>query len=657
MAIAQMEKVIIVTHRSQASDLLEALQREGICHILNAEEAIVSRDAPELITQAERPRDLENLLNRLTKAIEFLKGFSAPQKGLTSMLAPRTVIDAQSYNRVVTDEKLLKIIDQAEQTQIAIDRLNSECENLTATLNMLTPWSSLETPVEEIGGLQHATCILGLIPSQHLEQAAEQLTELGAAIQRLGTTANKNACIIVVLNENVADVQKLLRSAEYEPVSFEGMTGTVADLIDRYSKKLDEKRKYLQNHYDNAAELSGNLFKLQILHDHYTNILNREQTRGTAPATEQTVILEAWVKKRNYTLLEKIVSKFPASSLSKIEPAEDEDIPVEIENKKPWRPFEVITRLYGMPQRIEVDPTVFLAPFFALFFGLCLTDAGYGLIMVVLSIYLLRKLQGDKKFAALMVICSLSTIICGALTGGWFGDAVQILGIPPLLKAREAILRFGFDPAQNPQVFFRLALGIGYIQLLSGILVAFFYKLLQKRFIEAICAHLTWFVMLNCFAAYFFSTKQMLVPEEYGRFFLKFAFIPALLIVLFSHNEGGLLGRLGMGVFNLFSAIFYIGDILSYVRLMALGMVTAGLAVAINRFGVMASDVKYVGPVLAALVLVGGHAFNIGISSLGAFVHTLRLQYVEFFPKFFEGGGRLFQPFTKKYNHIYISKD
>lgn len=657
MAIAQMEKVIIVTHRSQASELLEALQHEGICHILNAEEAIISKDAPELITESERPRDIENLLNRLTRSIEFLKAFAAPRKGLASMLAPRTVIDAKSYNSVVTDTKLLNIIDQAEKIQTSIDQLNSECENLTTTLDMLTPWSSLETPVEEIGGLQQATCLLGLIPSQYLDQSAEQLTELGAALQKLGSTAAKHACIVVSLNENIADVQKLLRSAEFEPVNFEGMTGTVADLIKQRTKKLDQAQKQLKENYERASTLSSNLLNLRILQDHYTNLLNREQTRGTAPATEQTVLLEGWVKKRNYSLLEKIVSKFPASSLSKIEPAEDEDIPVEIENKNFVRPFEVITRLYGMPQRIEVDPTVFLAPFFALFFGLCLTDAGYGIIMVALSIYLLRKLQGDKKFAALMVTCSISTIICGALTGGWFGDAVQVLGIPPLVRAREAILRFGFDPAQNSEIFFRLALGIGYIQLLSGILVAFFYKLRQKRFMEAVCAHLTWFVMLNCFAAYFFSTKQMFVPEEYGRFFLKFAIIPALLIVLFSHNEGGILGRLGMGIFNLFSAIFYIGDILSYVRLMALGMVTAGLAVAINQFGVMAGDVKYVGPVLAALVLVGGHAFNMGISALGAFVHTLRLQYVEFFPKFFEDGGRLFQPFTKKYNHIYISKD
>ena len=115
------------------------------------------------------------------------------------------------------------------------------------------------------------------------------------------------------------------------------------------------------------------------------------------------------------------------------------------------------------------------------------------------------------------------------------------------------------------------------------------------------------------------------------------------------------MARLGMGVFNLFSAIFYIGDILSYVRLMALGMVTAGLAVAVNKFSIMAGQVRYLGPVLALFVLLAGHGFNIGISALGAFVHTLRLQYVEFFPKFFQGGGRPFEPFAKQYKHVCIN--
>lgn len=656
MAITQMAKVMLVTHRSQATELLEALQRNGICQILNAQQAAVTKDMPELAAAAERPKDIEQLLTRLEKTIEFIKHYARAPKGLLSALAPRTVIDESSYNKTVEDKRIPKIIEQSEQTKTEFERLNSESENLRTTLDQLRPWQPLETPVQEIGRLNRTTSLAALLPAQQIEKVRQQLTDLDAAIEIVGSADNKYACIIVAINENLSDVQKLLRSAEFEPVSFEPMTGTVAELIGKYTRRLSETQKKLHLLYEQAAQLGKNLLKLQILYDHYNNLLNREQTKDTAPATESTVILEGWVKQEDYPRLEKIVSRFPASSLTTIQPAEDEEIPVEIENKNVIKPFEVITRLYGMPRRIEVDPTVFLAPFFALFFGLCLTDAGYGLVMVALSIYLLRKLQGDKKFAALMIICSLSTIVCGALTGGWFGDAIQVLNIPWLVRARAAILRFGFDPAQNPKIFFRLALAIGYIQLLTGILVAFFYKLRQRRITEAICAHLTWFVMLNCFAAYFFSTKHILIPEKYGQFFLRLAILPAALIVLFSHNEGGIVGRLGMGIFNLFSSIFYIGDILSYVRLMALGMVTAGLAVAINQFGVMASQVKYVGPLLAGLVLIGGHAFNMGISALGAFVHTLRLQYVEFFPKFFQGGGRLFEPFSKQYTHIYINK-
>ncbi|MHC4115484.1 MAG: V-type ATP synthase subunit I, partial [Planctomycetota bacterium] len=518
------------------------------------------------------------------------------------------------------------------------------------------PWDGLTTPVEMLGDFEYVSCLVGSIPEQQVDEVKGQIAELGGALETVGKTGHFFACVIICPKESIIEIQKQLRAADFTPVAFEGLSGTAAELIAQERAKLVGIKKELADQNHRTVEFAKEEVKLGILFDHYQNLAFREQARTRAPATEYTVLLEGWVKRYDYPRLEKIVSGFGASSLTKIEPAEGEEIPVEIENKNVVRPFEVITRLYGMPQRIEVDPTVFLAPFFALFFGLCLTDAGYGLVMVALSIYLLKKLQGDKKFAALMLICSISTVVCGALTGGWFGDAVQILGIPALVNARAAILKFGFDPVKNPQTFFRLALGIGYIQLLSGILVAFFYKLRQKRFVDAIGAHLTWFVMLNCFAVYFFSTKQILVPEKYGAFFLRLAIVPALVIVLFSHNEGSIVARLGMGFFNLFSAIFYIGDILSYVRLMALGMVTTGLAVAINQFSVMASEKKYVGPVLALIILLGGHAFNMGISALGAFVHTLRLQYVEFFPKFFQGGGKLFEPFTKQYKHVYINK-
>ena len=652
MAVVQMAKVMIVTHRTQASELLEMLQRAGVCQILNAEEAIVSRDSPDLSAKLERPKDIEELLNKLTKSIEFLQGYAQSQKGLASVLSPRTVIDEQSYNNVVSDRQVLTIIDRSEQTEAAIEKLNAECESLNAALQMLYPWASLQTPVQEIGRLQKTTCLAGLIPARQFEQTAEQIAELGAAIQQIAAADNRHACIIASLNENVSDVRKLLRSAEFEPANFEHMTGTVAELIEHHRQKLNQTKKQLHDHAETAASLSKNLLKLQILYDHYTNLLSREQTKDTAPATRHTVLLEGWVKKNDFPRLEKIVSRFEASSLSRIEPAEDEEMPVEIENKRVIRPFEVITRLYGMPRHFEVDPTVFLAPFFAVFFGLCLTDAGYGLIILAVSIYFITKMQGDKKLMWMLVTCSVATVVAGALMGGWFGDAIQKLNVGWLNDARQKMM--WFDPMKYPLKFFALSLILGYVQIMFGLLIAFIHDLKRKLYIGALCDRLTWLIMLNSIAA-FALTKTGRLPPHLSPVLGSAALLSAATIFLFSHRQGGWGARLGMGFYNLFSALFYIGDVLSYLRLMALGLVTAGLAMAVNQISELAWELPYgFGYIVAITALVGGHLFNLGINALGAFVHTLRLQYAEFFPKFFGGGGLPFEPLGKSYKHIYI---
>ena len=653
MAIAQMAKVIIVSHQTQASELLEVLQREGICQILNAQEAMVSKDWPDLTTGAERPVKTEELLNRLAKSIAFLKRYSESPKGLASVLSPRTVIDEQAYNQVVSSREIPEVIEQCRKCEAAIEKFKTGRENLLGTLEQLRPWVSLEAPVEEIGRLRQTTALAGLIPARQLEQLEQELGELGAAIEVVGTSGDRYACLTACLNQNLNDLQKLLRSADFEAVGFEDMTGTVAELIKENSEKLDDVENQLKTEQNKAVSLSKNLLKLQILHDHYENLLNREQTKNAVPTTQHTVLLEGWVKKSDYARLEKIVSDFGASSLNRIEPAEDEEIPVEIENKNYIRPFEVITRLYGMPQHFEVDPTVFLAPFFALFFALCLTDAGYGLVIIALMIFFIKKMQGDKKLMWMLGICSAVTVVAGALTGGWFGDAIQQF-IPALQPIRKKMM--WFDPFENPMIFFKVALVLGYIHILTGLVIAFVHNLKQKKYIAAVCDQLTWLVMLNSIVV-FAAGKTGLVSAEIGSLFGKLALIPAGTILLFSQRQGPIVGRFGMGLYNLFSTIFYVGDVLSYIRLMALGMVTAGLAMAINVMARLALDIPYgIGVVAMILVLVGGHGFNIAINALGAFVHTLRLQYAEFFPKFLVGGGRAFEPLSKKYKHVYIKK-
>ncbi len=647
MAIVKMAKVLVVSHRSQVSDLLEALQEAGIMEILDAEQAAIVKESAESLAKGQRPRDLEEMFKRLENALGFLRQYHQEK---TSVFSPLKAINRGRYTEVVSGSEALKLLDEAERAQAQMDRLATQCDNSQATLDMLAPWKDLGTPVEEIGQLSQAHCWTGLIPTSHADEGRHRLAEAGAVVREVGTAGNRTACLVVALNEIADDIQKLLRSLEFEAVSFEGLTGTVPDLIAEHQEKLHRARDQRCDEETKAMTVAQELLKLEILYDHYHNLVNREAARSSAPATDQAVIFEGWVKEENYVKLEAIVGRFDASSVGRTEIAEGEEKPVEIENTARTRPFEVITRLYGMPHQSDVDPTVFLAPFFALFFGICLTDAAYGLILIGFMWWLMKKFKGDVKFFKMMLICSVPTVVAGALTGGWFGDAIQVF-FPALSGFREALM--WFDPLVKPMHFFYISLALGYFQIIFGIGVAFWHKWRRGDKREAIFDHGTWFVWLNSLTILGLA-KTGLLPSFVGTLFGIVAIIPALGIVLFSEREGGWGARIGMGCYNVFSTVFYVGDVLSYIRLMALGMVTAGFGMAINSIVVQVMDLGVIGWIMGAVIFIVGHVFNIANSCLSAFVHSMRLQFVEFFTKFLQGGGRPFAPLRKEYRHIQV---
>ena len=436
------------------------------------------------------------------------------------------------------------------------------------------------------------------------------------------------------------------------------MTGTVAELDEQYRQQAQEARQGWQQAEDRARELARDVLTLQILFDHYANLARREQTRMTSPATESVVLLEGWVRRKDYEQLERIVADFDAAYVETMTPAQEEEVPVEIENPHTVRPFEVITRLYGMPHTTDVNPTAYLAPFFAIFFGICLTDAAYGVVMIAFLWWLLKKIRGDAKFIRMMMVCSVTTVVAGALTGGWCGDAIQVFlggGTPEpdtlFEKFRNAVMLF--DPLEKPMYFFVISLALGYLQIIFGIGLAFWNKWRSGFAKEALWDHGTWFIWLNSLTL-FGLAKAGYLPGFVAPIFGILAIVPAIGIVLFSEREGSWGARVGMGCYNLFSTVFYVGDVLSYIRLMALGMVTAGFGMAVNEIVRRVMELGVLGWILGAVIFLGGHIFNIANSCLSAFVHSMRLQFVEFFTKFLQGGGRQFAPLRKEYKHIQV---
>jgi V/A-type H+-transporting ATPase subunit I len=655
MAIASMQKVMIVAHRSQASELVEALQVAGIVQILDAERAMVSKEWPELMVEARRHRDIEESIDRLSKALGFLKAYGP--KDQTSIFAPHIEVQADFYRQVIGDREPLAFLKEVESVYVRLEKLLGEFESRQSLLHRLRPWQSLDMRLEELRTLSTSRTYLGTIPEQHLETATEKMAELGAMLQEVSSYNRHHTVVVVCFNDVALDVQKALRSVDFEDSGFEHLKGTVSENISRLEAELNQVQQEQEQMKKKASELAkSHLLRLRILLDFYQNYHSRMATESSVPATDHAVFFEGWVRQKDYPRLEKVLGRFSAVSASIIQPNAEEPIPIEIENAPAVRPFETITRLYGVPGVGDVDPTFFLAPFFALFFGLCLTDAGYGLVLIAALWWVLKKMQGDKKAIWMMIVCSVMTVIAGALTGGWFADAVQtVLPEGPtaerLNTGRESIMLF--DPLGQPLVFIGLSLGLGYFQILFGLCIAFVNNLLRKDYATAIFNQLTWLIYLNCLLLFIMS-KAGMVPSALAKAVGIMAIVQAVLIFWFTERKGGLGARIGGGVFALFSTVFYLGDVLSYVRLMALGMVTAGLGMAINILTTLVMDIPYVGFILGLILFVGGHMVNLALSVLSSFVHSLRLQFVEFFPKFFTGGGSQFAPLRNEYQHVRV---
>jgi len=414
-----------------------------------------------------------------------------------------------------------------------------------------------------------------------------------------------------------------------------------------------EVHTMMEKLHKELAQLSAELPLLSRARQFVRWMNEIEAARRATKVTHSTVTLFGWIAKSLFEPLErKLAAISPATAVLKVQPDEGEQAPILIKNPAWLKPFESVTLLYGLPQSGELDPTPLLAPFFILFFALCLTDAGYGLVLaIVMALFIWKKkikLQ-DSPLWWLLMIGGVLTFFVSIPFGGWFGMTPDQAPAFMTETRADGLMWFKgqiWNLGATPGITFlqNLSLVLGLIHLSFGMFLGGVSKGLRGSWIEGFWMDWTPLFLIGTAIAYFF------VPAEFQQMAL-IGIYASLALVIWGKGYGskwylrpvfGLLGLLNL-VMGMMS------NVLSYLRLLALGLVTGALALAVNLVAQQIGGFfpPILGIPIAIIIYIGGHTLNIALNVLGAFIHSGRLQFVEFFSQFFEGGGRPFTPFKR----------
>ena len=645
MAVARMKKIGIIFLSKESEQIVDYLHTQGVIQLETPEEAVPLAEIDKL----------EKKIRRINWAISFLKQFGEKPKP--------PVIREKEKN--IDERKLDSILEEIETTSGRLERLDGSIKSLEAKKVHIEKWSGMDTPLETIEDTEFIRMKLGLVPAFTLkifETEKENLPLLYT--ETISHHHEGDYCFLLYHRSQDEEVKQLLHRIEFVEHKFDEFEGKIDKIKDQLAQKIEELTAEKQ------ALIKGIKTKLPIIKelfislDQYSILLEQATVISKARKTAKTKILTGWMREDKFSeFKKKTTALFPSIEIIEIAPEEGEEPPVALKNPEALKPVEVVTSLYGYPRPGMIDPTPLVALFFPLFFGVAITDAGYGLVLLLMGTIgalLFRKDPGAKKLMKLIAYGGFFAIIAGIITGGYFGMNASDMNIP-VLKSLKL-----FDPLQDAMIFFSIVIILGAIQVSVGFLAGMYIKLLYTRSvvrkIRTIVVSLSWVTISLGAGAAMISFLLPDVIKPYAAIYTNML-LYGILGMLFGNLILGIASGEGigksvyeaLGFDGLYAIIGLFGDILSYSRLLALGLATGVIASVIDIIAKTVSGIPVVGILIAVLILLLGHTAYIGLSAISAFVHPARLQFVEFFTKFYEGGGKEFKPFRKRYKNIIIT--
>tara|TARA_B100000508_G_scaffold128803_1_gene114840 strand:- start:3447 stop:5384 length:1938 start_codon:yes stop_codon:yes gene_type:complete len=645
-----MQKVRFVIHQDDVDAALSIIQKAGAFEIHEAEEVTETVNSPFPHTQ---------LLPRVQHAVAFLDQY-APEVGLWTKLREgifTELSETEIQNRLDNIDVIEAVVDDLEKLQVEFADTNESVRSLEEARELLSEWKDLPVALDE---LETASSVTWLVSTKALDTTLKHKLDeaINGEIPAMVTEVAPNKAAVTFFNneETAAAVKEIIEPLEASTVALpEGKETPDVELVAIEEKLAKAKGEQALLH-DQAEHFAiTHLKNLHIAGEILSWQRDRFSAVESAQATKSTAVFVGWLNQNKRAQIEQALSaKNVAAVCSDAEVAEGEEPPVEIENSTFMQPFEVVTRLYGMPGYQDLDPTVFLAGFFFLFFGLSLTDVGYGVFLMAVSAIILTLFKVApivRTFAKLLMFMGLASALVGLLFGGYLGIDPEML--PASLRAIQM-----FDPIGNPLPVFYLALGLGVVQVMVGMMIKIYSDALNGKFMEGVLDQGPWLLMFSIGILYLATSTGYISVLSLDTI-TNLIYVGIALIVLASGRKGDtILQKAQSAALSLYDSIGYFSDILSYSRLLALGLATTALAFAVNLIAEIVSEsVPYLGPVLAVVVLIIGHLFTLAVNTLGAFIHSARLQFVEFFGKFIAGTGRQFNPLSRTEKYVTVKKE
>ena len=664
MALLPFKKLTLIAHSSDEDRILTILSRTGSAEIVRTTEIdnCTQGDA------SERTESLNASLAELSYCLDFwraektklgkvLKKQKKEKSELTTYTPPKqTILEKiragkpdvafDEFDKIGAEhDDILKVEERLREIGAKETELHGEASRIASLAEQLSYYEKCDLPFSAFGAGRATERMLGLIPSEQF--AVADFTDLpDLLIEEIDSRQRLTTVFVAYPTAEKDAVLERLSSIGFARCSFAfPMTAAekLAELAERKAEIACEEIALAEEAVSFDEQYAE---KFRILYDYYRVEKEKAKAVDATFRSSATFVLTAWVPSHLEEATEKALADAGVTYYSLYEDPQPEDkYPTLAKNNSVVTPYEGITNMYSAPSPREIDPNPFVAFFYFLFFGMMVSDAAYGLILALagFGLYILKKpRKGEGHLLLIIGMGGISTLIWGVLFGSYFGEEL----IPHVL----------FSPMYEPLYMLFLSVGLGLLQILFGMGIAFVQKCKNGKPVYAIFGEGSWFILFIGLGL--FVASGMLDGWAAVK-------LPALIVLAVGGAfvlVGGALGKKGVkgkviGAFgNVYNVTGFMSDLLSYCRLFGLGLATGVVGMVVNLIaGILRDLIPVVGYLLFVVVLVVGHVFNIAINTLGAYVHDSRLQYVEFFSRFYTGGGHIFKPMGSDLKYIHLS--